>query len=50
MSENNEHIRKIDDGKWTWISRAYVDRETNEVVLYAQYKHHTDSTRRIPIE
>jgi len=42
-------IRKIDDGKWNWCSRAYIDRITNEVVLYAEFRHHTSDTYRIPI-
>lgn len=49
LGNSGDVIRKIDDGKWTWNSRAYVDRETNEVVLYAQYKHHTYGTYRIPL-
>lgn len=50
LSNNGDVLRKIENPTWTFVSRAYVDRETNEVVLYALYKHHTDGTYRIPIE
>ena len=50
LSNNGDILRKIENPTWTYASRAYVDRETNEVVLYAQYKHHTNTTYRIAID
>ena len=49
LDHNGRMLRRIDDGKWTFFSRAYVDRKTNEIVLYARFKHHTSKTYRIPI-
>ena len=49
LDHNGRMLRRIDDGKWTFLSRAYVDREANEIVLYARFKHHTSKTYRIPI-
>lgn len=49
LDHNGRMLRRIDDGKWTVLSRAYVDRKTNEIVLYARFKHHTSKTYRIPI-
>ena len=49
LDHNGRMLRRIDDGKWTFLSRAYVDRKTNEIVLYARFKHHTSKTYRIPI-
>ena len=49
LDHNGRVLRRIDDGKWTFSSRAYVDRQTNEIVLYALYKHHTSKTYRMPI-
>lgn len=46
---NGSMLRKIDDVKWIFVSRAYFDRTANEIVLYALYKHHTSETYRIPI-
>lgn len=50
IDDNGDILRKIENPTWKWSSRAYVDRETNEVVLYALYKSHTNDTYRIPIE
>lgn len=50
LGNNGDVLRKIENPAWTFVSRAYVDRETNEVVLYALYKQHTDGTYRISIE
>ncbi|MBE6543814.1 MAG: hypothetical protein E7675_05395 [Ruminococcaceae bacterium] len=50
LDRNGNVIRKIDDGKWTFSSRAYFDRTSNEIVLYALYKHHTSKTYRIPVK
>ena len=49
LDNDGSVLQKIDDGKWTFLSRAYVDREANEIVLYARFKHHTSKTYRIPI-
>ena len=49
LDHNGRILRRMDDGKWTVLSRAYVDRKTNEIVLYARFKHHTSKTYRIPI-
>lgn len=50
LRHNGDVINKIENPGWTYVSRAYVDRETNEVVLYALYTSHTNYTYRIPIE
>ena len=50
IRHNGDVINKIENPGWTYVSRAYVDRSTNEVVLYALYKNHTNDTYRIPIE
>ena len=42
-------IRKIDDAGWPWLSRAYLDSKTNEIVLYAENRLDTDKVYRIPI-
>ena len=49
LDNDGSVLQKIDDGKWTYATRAYVDRKTNEIVLYALHKHHTSKTYRIPI-
>ena len=50
LNNSGNIIHKIENPKWTYVSRAYVDRENNEVVLYAQYKHLTDRNYCIPIK
>lgn len=42
-------IRKIEDARWPWLSRAYLDSKTNEIVLYAENRLDTDKVYRIPI-
>jgi len=42
-------IRKIEDAGWPWFSRAYLDSETNEIVLFAEDRCDTDEVYRIPI-
>lgn len=49
LDKNGSPMRKIEDPAWTWASRASLDRETNEIVLRALYKHHTTDTYRIPL-
>ena len=50
LNNSGNVIHKIENPQWACVSRAYVDRENGEIVLYALYKHHTDGTYRIPID
>ena len=49
LDKNGTPLRRIEDPAWTWASRAALDRETNEIILRALYKHHTSDTYRIPL-